>query len=100
MTYPITVTLSDGRVLAFVDHYYMRAFGGFGVNPPEPAEVTVNAAWWLAPDGAETECTPDELEALHDGPEYDAILRAVESIDDAERAAAIGDGWGGCEDEP
>jgi hypothetical protein len=90
MTDPITVTLPDGRVLAFVD-------GDFGtrLDPPTPADVSVNAALWLAPDGTETELTAEELDDLHNGPEYDAILTVCDEI----RAAEMGDysDWG--EDE-
>jgi hypothetical protein len=71
---PITVTLPDGRVLAFVDYDFTRGDMGSRLDPPTPDEVSINAAWWNASDGTEMECTPDELDDLHNGPEYDAIL--------------------------
>jgi hypothetical protein len=92
---PITVTLPDGRVLAFVDYDFTRGDFGTRLDPPTPADVSVNAALWLAPDGTETELTAEELDDLHNGPEYDAILTVCDEI----RAAEMGDysDWG--EDE-
>lgn len=94
---PIAVTLPDGRVLAFVDYEYIRGHPGTRLDPPTPAEVDVSAAWWIAPDGTETDVTTAELIDLHDGPEYDAILAACEEIREAERAAEMDCGY---EDEP
>jgi hypothetical protein len=60
-----------------------------------PADVSVTAARWLQTDGAEIELTAEELDDLHNGPEYDAILTVCDEI----RAAEMGDysDWG--EDE-
>jgi hypothetical protein len=91
MTDPITVTLSDGRVLAFVDSDYTREDFGTRLDPPTPAEVTVRAAWWLAPDGTETELTADELNDLHNGPEYDAFLTVCQDRYWSDLAADMGD---------
>jgi hypothetical protein len=91
MTDPITVTIPDGRVLAVVDYDYTRGDIGTRLDPPTAADVSVKAARWLAPDGTATELTADELGDLHDGPEYDAILTAVEEIRGAELAAAMDD---------
>jgi hypothetical protein len=93
MSDPITVTLPDGRVLAFVDYDYMRGYPGSRLDPPESPEVGVREAWWVESDGSATPCTADELDALHNGGEYDDILLACEERQDAEDVAA----W---EDQP
>lgn len=88
---PLTVTLPDSRTLAFVDYDYTRGHAGSRMDPPTPAEVTVNDAWWVTSDGTEMDLTVAELEAIHDGPAYDAILDAVEEIESERYWAAMAD---------
>jgi len=84
---PITVTLADGRVLAFVDYDYHREHPGSFSDPPTPAEVDVHEAWWVDPDGFQVSVSGGELAALHEnGPDYDAILLAVQEVEEANRA--------------
>jgi hypothetical protein len=78
-TSKVTVSLPNGRAIVFASFDYIGEHPGTRWDPPTPAEVTIAAACWIAPDGTETACTEDELEELHDsGPDYDAILLACE----------------------
>jgi hypothetical protein len=87
---PIIVTLSDGRELAIGDYTYTPGHSGTQLDPPDGPEVEVHAAQWETPPLSDL--TADELDTLHeDGPDYDAILLAVQEREEAKHAAVIGD---------
>jgi hypothetical protein len=87
---PIIVTLSDGRVLAIGDYTYTPGHPGTQLDPPDGPAVEVHNAWWKTV--AFTALWVDQLNDLHeDGPDYDAILLAVQEREEAKLAAEIGD---------
>lgn len=82
---PHTVTLPDGRILAFYDYSYTRAWAGDFTTTPEPAEVALDeGAYWIAADGTERELTDAELNTLHadDDDAYGAVLAYVEGVEE------------------
>ena len=87
---PIIVTLSDGRVIAIMHYTYTPGHHGTQLDPPDGPAVEVHDARWITPP----ECSlgVQELWTLHDdGPDYDAILLAVQEREEAKLAAEIGD---------
>lgn len=93
---PITVTLTDGSVIAFVDYHYTHATAGTRLDPPEPPEIEVHEARWVTPP--EVPLSAWALWHLHNSDDYDLVLTAVQEIEEGKRAAAMD--CGDEDDEP
>lgn len=91
------VKLADGRIVEFDDFDYQPAFAGSFEEPPEPAAVEVERAYWSR-SGAEL--TTDELDRLHNGDDYERLLAVVNDAMDERRAEDIADGCDECEVRP
>jgi hypothetical protein len=89
MNDPINVTLTDGRVLGIVDYTYTPGHPGMRLDPPDSPEVDVHSAVWVTPP--ECELGSEELWMIHDVPDYDLLLLAVQEREDVKLAAARGD---------
>jgi hypothetical protein len=87
MTKQVTVAMDDGRALVVSDYDFTRGTSGSRLIRPDSDEVTVKSARWVAADGTATIC---DLDSIHDGLEYDAILLACADAYDADVYEAMG----------